>query len=148
VADFVHQEPVRWGDLDALRHLNNVVFQGYFESAWIAYRQELGLWGDPFSPAFVPLVMAQFLINYRAPVGFDDMVEVALTVRDVGRSSFRTEFKMSVGDRLCADGHGVYVGFDLETQRSAPLPDEFRKKLEAEQLDASSDPPAAGSSAS
>jgi acyl-CoA thioester hydrolase len=147
VTGFVHREPVRWGDLDAFRHLNNVVFQRYFESAWIAYRQELGVWGNPFSPAFVPLVMAQFAIDYRAPVGFGDVVGIDLAIRDVGRSSFRTEFKMSVGDRLCAEGHGVYVGYDLEAQRSAPLPDEFRQKLEAEQFDAPPGPPEAGSSA-
>jgi acyl-CoA thioester hydrolase len=136
VSGFVHREPVRWGDLDAFRHLNNVVFQRYFESAWIAYRQELGVWGDPFGPTFVALVMAQFQINYRAPVGFDDVVEIALSVRDIGRSSFRTEFEMSVCDRLCAEGHGVYVAFDLETQRSTPLRDEFRNKLAAAELEA------------
>jgi hypothetical protein len=29
---YVHRERVRFGDLDAMRHLNNVVFLRYFES--------------------------------------------------------------------------------------------------------------------
>ena len=31
--EHVHVERVRFGDLDAMRHLNNVVFLRYFESA-------------------------------------------------------------------------------------------------------------------
>jgi acyl-CoA thioester hydrolase len=38
---FVHTEHVRFGDLDAMRHLNNVVFLRYFETARIAYLKEL-----------------------------------------------------------------------------------------------------------
>ena len=34
---FVHYERVRFGDLDAMRHLNNVVFLRYFESARIRF---------------------------------------------------------------------------------------------------------------
>ena len=34
---FVHRERVRFGDLDAMRHVNNAVFLRYFESARISY---------------------------------------------------------------------------------------------------------------
>ena len=34
---YTHTEHIRFGDLDAMRHLNNVVFLRYFESARIAY---------------------------------------------------------------------------------------------------------------
>lgn len=38
---FVHRERVRFGDLDAMRHVNNAVFLRYFESARISYLGEL-----------------------------------------------------------------------------------------------------------
>ena len=38
---FVHHERVRFGDLDAMRHVNNAVFLRYFESARISYLGEL-----------------------------------------------------------------------------------------------------------
>ena len=38
---FVHVERVRFGDLDAMRHLNNVVFLRYFETARITYLRHL-----------------------------------------------------------------------------------------------------------
>lgn len=128
--DFVHREPVRWADLDAFHHLNNVVFQRYFETAFTEYRSKLGFMGDPFAPDFFGFVMAEFHINYRAPVRFDEALDIGLTVAEVGRSSLRIAFEMRVGERLCADGYGVYVGFDNQQQRVAPVPDDFRARLE------------------
>jgi acyl-CoA thioesterase FadM len=75
VPGFVHREPVAGGDLDAFHHLNNLVFQRYFETAWLQYRSELGWLGDPFAKTFFGLVMGEFQINYRAPVRFDEMLE-------------------------------------------------------------------------
>ena len=34
---FIYSERVRFGDLDAMRHLNNVVFLRYFETARIEF---------------------------------------------------------------------------------------------------------------
>ena len=45
---YVHTERVRFGDLDAMRHLNNVVFLRYFETARISY---VGLLLPEHSPA-------------------------------------------------------------------------------------------------
>jgi acyl-CoA thioester hydrolase len=134
VGSFVHLETVRWGDLDAFQHLNNVAFQRYFETAWIQYRSQLDFFGDPFADSFFGMVLAEFHISYRAPVRFDETLEVELTITDVRRSTARVGFEMRVGDRLCADGYGTYVGYDNRNRRAAPLPEQFRKKLEAEQI--------------
>ena len=47
---YVHTERVRFGDLDAMRHLNNVVFLRYFETARIAYLREIVPGHDPARP--------------------------------------------------------------------------------------------------
>jgi acyl-CoA thioester hydrolase len=39
---------------------------------------------------------------------------------------------MRVAERLCAEGYGVYVGFDYDKQRAAHLPEHLRRKLEAQ----------------
>jgi acyl-CoA thioester hydrolase len=129
---FVHRETVRWGDLDAFQHLNNVAFQRYFETAWIEYRKHLDFFGDPYDASFFGMVLAEFHITYRAPVRFDESLEVALTLTDVRKSVAKACFEMSVGDRVCADGYGVYVGYDDRDRRAAPFPNEFRAKLEAD----------------
>ena len=131
---FVHTEKVRFGDLDAMRHLNNVVFLRYFETARIAYLRELVPSHDPASPegdAF-GLIFAECHINYRSPVHFDEAVDVRCSIGNVKRSSFRVEFEMRVGTRLAAEGYGVLVGFDYVSQQAAQLPEELRETLEAE----------------
>ena len=131
---FVHRERVRFGDLDAMRHLNNVVFLRYFETARIAFLRSINPEHDPASPETGPfgVIFAECHIAYRAPVRFDEQVDVVCSIGEVRRSSFRVDFKMSVGERLAAEGHGWLVGFDYTEQRSAPLPDGFRLRLEEE----------------
>jgi acyl-CoA thioester hydrolase len=131
---YVHTERVRFGDLDAMRHLNNVVFLRYFETARIAYLREIVPSHDPAHPeqdAF-GLIFAECHINYRSPVLFDEEVAIRCSIGNVKRSSFRVEFEMRVGSRLVAEGYGVLVGFDYTEQAAAQLPDELRETLDAE----------------
>jgi acyl-CoA thioester hydrolase len=131
---YTHIEKVRFGDLDAMRHLNNVVFLRYFETARIAYLRELVPSHDPAHPegdAF-GLIFAECHINYRSPVHFDEEVGVVCSIGNVKRSSFRVEFEMRVGSRLAAEGYGVLVGFDYQTQQASALPDSLKETLEAE----------------
>ena len=118
-APFVHRERVRFGDLDAMRHLNNVVYLRYFESARIAFISELSPGHSPANPergAF-GMIFAEAHINYRSPVEFDEEVAVGCSVGEVRRSAFRMDFAMHVGDRLVAEGYGWLVGFDYERRR-------------------------------
>jgi acyl-CoA thioester hydrolase len=131
---YTHIEKVRFGDLDAMRHLNNVVFLRYFETARIAYLRELVPSHDPAHPendAF-GLIFAECHINYRSPVHFDEEVAVVCSIGNVKRSSFRVEFEMRVGSRLAAEGYGVLVGFDYQAQQAAQLPEVLRETLETE----------------
>jgi acyl-CoA thioester hydrolase len=131
---YVHTERVRFGDLDAMRHLNNVVFLRYFETARIAYLREIVPAHDPANPERdeFGLIFAECHINYRSPVYFDEVVDVHCTIGNVKRSSFRVQFEMRVGSRLVAEGYGVLVGFDYPAQQAAQLPTVLRETLERE----------------
>ncbi|MGI8846419.1 MAG: acyl-CoA thioesterase [Thermoleophilaceae bacterium] len=129
---FVHRETVRFGDLDAMRHLNNVVYLRYFESARIAYLRELMPNHDPADPEAgdFGFIFAEGHINYRSPVRFDEVVEVRCTVGEVRRSAFRVDYTMHVGDRHAADGYGWLVGFDYLRQKPMQLPKDLRASLD------------------
>jgi acyl-CoA thioester hydrolase len=142
---YTHTERIRFGDLDAMRHLNNVVFLRYFESARIAYLNELLEQHDPVRPVSLPrprelgqdsdvtfgfgFIFASCHIDYRSPGHFDEAVAVRVRPAEVGTKSLKLEFDMHVGDRLLAEGYGVLVGYDYEAQRSAPLPEALKNKL-------------------
>jgi acyl-CoA thioester hydrolase len=128
---FVHTERVRFGDLDAMRHLNNVVFLRYFETARIAYLREIQPTHDPANPERddFGLIFAECHINYRSPGFYDDLLEITIRPEDVRRSSLRIAFEMRVGDRLLAEGWGTLVGYDYAAGRAQPLPDRVRVAL-------------------
>jgi acyl-CoA thioester hydrolase len=129
---FVHTERVRFGDLDAMRHLNNVVYLRYFETARIAYIRSLLPQHDPASPETerFGLIFAECHINYRSPVYFDEEVGVECSIGEVRRSAFQVMFTMRVGERVAAEGYGWLVGFDYAAEKASPLPDSFREVLE------------------
>jgi acyl-CoA thioester hydrolase len=129
---FVHTERVRFGDLDAMRHLNNVVYLRYFETARIAYIRQLLPAHDPARPESEQfgLIFAECHINYRSPVYFDEEVAVECSIGEVRRSAFQVKFTMRVADRIAAEGYGWLVGFDYGSEKSTPLPESFRAVLE------------------
>ena len=130
---YTHIERVRFGDLDAMRHLNNVVFLRYFETARIAFIRGLLPTHDPAHPETqrFGLIFAECHINYRSPVYFDEEVAVECSVSEVRRSAFQVNFTMRVGERLAADGYGWLVGFDYSAEKASPLPEEVKAALQA-----------------
>jgi acyl-CoA thioester hydrolase len=130
-----HLERVRFGDLDAMRHLNNVVFLRYFETARIAYLRSLTPAHDPSNPeeGDFGFIFAECHIAYRTPVQFDEEVAITCGVGEVRRSAFKVDFVMAVGERVAAEGYGWLVGYDYRTGTAKQLPPALRERLEAEQ---------------
>jgi acyl-CoA thioester hydrolase len=129
---FTHIERVRFGDLDANRHLNNVVFLRYFETARIAFIRHLLPIHDPTAPEAegFGVIFAECHINYRSPVHFDEEVAVDCRIGEVRRSAFQVLFTMRVGERIAAEGYGWLVGFDYAAEKAARLPESFATVLQ------------------
>jgi acyl-CoA thioester hydrolase len=131
---YVHYERVRFGDLDAMRHLNNVVFLRYFETARIAFLRQIFPTHNPSSPEAegFGLIFAECRIRYRAPVMFDEVVAITCSIGEVRRSAFEVVFEMHVEDKLVAEGAGWLVGYDYSRETSMPLPAGLREALSSE----------------
>ncbi len=129
---YTHTDAVRFGDLDAMRHLNNVAFLTFFESARIAYIGTLIPGHNPADPDDFGLIFAECQINYRSPGAYGEQIDTHVRPARIERSSFRVEFEMRADGRLLAEGYGVLVGFDYGAGKARPLPEEFRALLESE----------------
>ena len=123
---------VRFGDLDAMQHMNNVEFLRFFETARIDWFREVIPDHTPTRRRSFGFIFAECHIAYRAPAFFGDEIRTWITPAEMRRSSLRLDFEMRVeaDDRLVADGWGVLVGYDYEQGRSQPLPDPLRERLE------------------
>jgi acyl-CoA thioester hydrolase len=123
---------VRFGDLDAMQHMNNVEFLRFFETARIDFITELAPEHDPGHPDGFGFIFAECHINYRAPAQYDDQIRTWIRPLELKRSSLRLGFEMRTegDDRLVADGWGTLVGYDYAAGRAQPIPAAFRERVE------------------
>jgi acyl-CoA thioester hydrolase len=123
---------VRFGDLDAMQHMNNVEFLRFFETARIDFITQLAPDHEPGSPGRFGFIFAECHIAYRAPAHYNDEIRTWIWPAELRRSSLRLGFEMRVegDDRLVAEGWGTLVGYDYASGRSRPIPDSFRERIE------------------
>ncbi|MEQ1776033.1 MAG: thioesterase family protein, partial [Burkholderiales bacterium] len=76
-------------------------------------------------PAPIP-VLAASACSYRAPLHYPGTVTVEVYLGKIGNSSVRTHYLLRDGDTIAAEGYGVSVWFDPQTQKSIPLPEPIR----------------------
>jgi acyl-CoA thioester hydrolase len=126
--DFVHEEPVRFRDIDAMGHVNNAVFLSYIESARVAFLQHLGAVSSLEDMA---IVVARVEIDFRAPVGFGDVVEVGVRASRFGEKSFDLDHELRVRGELVAEAKTVLVAYDYDQARTVEIPADWREKLAA-----------------
>ena len=129
---FSFTDDVRFADLDAMGHLNNVTFLAFFENARVAYvTKALGA-REPGRTADASFVGAETMIAYRSPGRYGERIETLLRPGTIGRSSFSCEFEMRVGERLLAEGYAVLVAYDTALAKPVPVPAALRERLLAD----------------
>ena len=128
---------VRFGDLDALQHMNNVEFLRYFETARIDYIRELMPGHHPGDREQFGFIFAECHINYRSPAFFGDEIRTYVWASEIRRSAIRIDFEMVVeaDARKVADGWGMLVGYDYVAGKARPLPDDLRAIVEPQLRD-------------
>jgi acyl-CoA thioester hydrolase len=121
---FVHSERVRFRDLDALGHVNNAVFATYLEQARIEFLRRFGATQQD-------MILARLEIDFRAPVGFGEDVEIEVRPARVGRKSFALDYTMRVDELVVAEAKSVLVAYDYQREESVELPARWREALAA-----------------
>jgi len=123
--------PVAWGDMDYFRHVNNIVFFRYFESARIEYLERIGFRelaaDDPVGP-----ILASTGCRFRRPLTWPDTVAVGARVTGVGEDRFSMAYRLvsRKSGEVAAEGDGVLVSFDYAEQKKVPLPERVRLAIE------------------
>ena len=124
---------MRWSDVDAYRHVNNVKYIEYFQEARIRYQMQLHHQGDVFGS----FVVARMDVEHRRPILFrPEPYDVHSWISHVGRRSFvvAAEIRdpLSGSDapgELLASSRVVAVGFDPEAQHAVELTPDHRARL-------------------
>jgi acyl-CoA thioester hydrolase len=124
--------PVRWGDQDALGHVNNARYFTYFEQARIEALDRIlpGGWGAEAGP-----ILASISCDFKRPVVHPATVVVRVWGGEPGRTSFPQTYELAVeGDEeaVYARAEAVLVWVSQKTGRPVPLPDALRDALTAD----------------
>jgi acyl-CoA thioester hydrolase len=122
--DFVHRERVRFRDVDAMGHVNNAVFLTYLEEARIAYLLR-------FKAGVEEMIMARVEVDFRAPLGPGDELEIGVRPFSVGTKSFQLEYVVRSGETVAAEAKTVIVSYDYESGRPVELPETWKEALAA-----------------
>jgi len=133
-ADFRFWWPVtvRWGDMDAMGHVNNIVYFQYLESARIGYFERLMGWSerDQVGERQGPVVVSQ-TFNYRRQVYYPAELDVGVRCREIRNRSFVLEYGLfrNGTDELIGDGTSVAVWLDYGTSKTLPIPQILREAV-------------------
>ncbi len=125
--------PLRYGDIDALGHVNNVAYFQFLEEARV---RSFGEWtGDPDRAAGLTFVVASQRLEYRSAISYRvKPIRVELWAVSVGTSSLELGYVVrdhpDTGDTVYAVASTLMVHVDAEKQRPAPLTDDLRRVLD------------------
>jgi len=118
-----------FGDIDGMKHVNNNRILEWFELGGLdIYRYftpDLDLDFENWK-----LIMVRKEADFVGQLRFGEDVEIRTYLLKIGNSSFTVGNEVWQNNELKAKGKTVIVHFDYVTQKSVPIPDDVRNKLE------------------
>jgi acyl-CoA thioester hydrolase len=122
--------PIRWGDMDAMGHVNNTVYFRYMEQARIEWFERLGY--NTGQNAKEGPVIVNASCTFLVPLVYPGNVEVRMFIGHPGRSSLPTHYELRLQgeEKLYATGDAKMVWINPASGRSIPLPDNMRALAE------------------
>lgn len=124
---FQYNLTVTFQDMDAMRHVNNVTYIAYLESARISYLFDLLQLSD-FST--FPIILGDVYCRYLAPAYFNDVLTVGLGVNRFGRKSFDFVYQIDNQDGLpIVRAKTSMITFDYQQQKTIPIPSKIRSTI-------------------
>ncbi|MBL0151076.1 MAG: acyl-CoA thioesterase [Ideonella sp.] len=121
--------PIRWGDMDAMAHVNNTIYFRYLESLRIEWFRSIGC--VPSELAVGPLIVNAFC-SFIRQLEYPGEVLARHYIGEVGRSSLDTFATLERSDQpgvVYATGGATVVWSDFKAQKSVPIPDDIRALL-------------------
>jgi acyl-CoA thioester hydrolase len=126
--------PIRWGDMDAMGHVNNTNYFRYIESARIAWLEQVGSLPDSRDEG---PVIVNASMNFLKQLTYPGEIEVRTFIAPPGRSSIEVSHEIRLLDadgvpgELHANGMAKVVWVDFKVGKSAPLPAGLRSVFPA-----------------
>ncbi len=121
-----NQMPIRWGDQDAMGHVNATVYFRYMEQARIEWLENFGFCTSVTQTEGPVIVNAS--CTFLIPFTYPGTIDCRMFSGTPGRSSVPTcyELRLVGEDRIYAEGAAKLVWINNTTGKSIALPDSLR----------------------
>jgi acyl-CoA thioester hydrolase len=126
----VERIPIRWGDMDAMDHVNNTVYFRFMQEARICGFGRLRMPED--ARRSIGIVIANASCDYRRALAYPGTVEIRLFVGAPGGSGVPTGYELRREEeaQLRADDVATWVFVDMATRRPERISEAVRARLE------------------
>lgn len=128
---FFHKTPVqiRFNDIDIMAHVNNSVYQNYFDMARMSYFEEV--FEQKMQWKVRALVLATIKIDYLNPIFLDEKIVVLSKVYKLGNKSLQMQQEIinEQTNELKAKNDAVLVAFGVQEDQAIQLPEDWREKI-------------------
>ena len=118
--------PIRWGDMDAMGHVNNTVYFRYLETVRIDYFQSIGCEPNPQGQG--PVIVNAFC-NFYKQLEYPGNVLAKMYVSDPARTTFESWCTLELENQpgiIYAAGGATTIWVDFPLQKAVSFPDHIR----------------------
>lgn len=128
---YVAVQKVHWGDMDALGHVNNVIYFQYLEQARLEMMEALGGFPRLFDEQ-IGMVVADARCRYKAPVVYPDTLHIGIRVQFETETRMRLSYALFSAQlgRVVAEAETVQYTVSPQSGRPVATPAWFRECLQ------------------
>ncbi len=122
--------PVAWGEMDAMGHVNNIIYFRYFETIRIEYFNRLGMMDYSRQTGIGP-ILASTECRFKMPLQYPDTIIVGTKIHSLEEDRFIMGYEVfsTRHKRIAADGEGVIVTYDYRNNMKVPVPETLRIRI-------------------
>ena len=126
----VIEQTIRWGDMDSMGHVNNILFFRYMENVRIEYYEKINFWNLKKNTGIGPII-ASTSCKFKAPLKYPD--KVSLGAKTIKLEDDRFIMKFSIVShklkREVAEGEAIVVSYNYNNNKKALLPAEVAQNI-------------------
>ena len=123
---------VRYSEVDAQAVVFNAHYLTYFDTAITEYFRALGYdYLGEVKRTGVDFHTVKSVVEYKAPIRFDEDIDVCVRVAKIGRSSITLALAIFAkeSEDLRATGEIIWVAADQKTHQSVAVEDDLRRLI-------------------
>jgi acyl-CoA thioester hydrolase len=125
-------QAIIWGEMDAYRHVNNVVYFRYFENARLEYIRRLDWFAFEEATGIGP-ILAATQAKFRRPLTYPDTISIGARLLTLEADRFLLEHKIvshALGE-VATEGQGTIVTFHYAEGKKVPVPEVLQQRIMA-----------------